>query len=202
MVHKNNCRNIQSIQQARMNHAYCVGLNPVWKKMQFQLSLNKTFCLNPQPLIHRRLKQRQRTKINKTMLSAPSRCPLRFSTQSSQYQNWEANKYSILTVNELGPPLLESSAKISKFYAPTDSEHKLNKTEIENWLPIGYNLWSSWLGTRSHNCYICSSANGKSLQVLYTHPLSLVITLKIFHFPETVQVFSNSTPITQSSINP
>ena len=30
-------RNIQSIQQARMNHAYCVSLNPGWKKMGFQV---------------------------------------------------------------------------------------------------------------------------------------------------------------------
>ena len=54
-----------------MNHAYCVGLNPGWKKMTFQLALNKTFWPNPQPLTHRQVKQRQRTKINKTMLSAP-----------------------------------------------------------------------------------------------------------------------------------
>ena len=33
--------------------------------------------------------------------------------------------------------------RISKCYAPTDSEHKFNETEIENWLHIGYNLGSS-----------------------------------------------------------
>ena len=42
--------------------------------------------------------------------------------------------------------------------------------------------------------------------VLYTHPYtypeSFGITLETFHFPETVQVFSNPTPITQSNINP
>ena len=54
-----------------MNHAYCVGLNPSWKKMRYQLALNKTFCPNQQPLIQRQVKQRQRTKINKAMLSAP-----------------------------------------------------------------------------------------------------------------------------------
>ena len=131
-----------------MNHAYCVSLNPDWKKMQFQLALNKTFCLNPQPLTHRQLKERQRTKINKTMLSvsAPSphpHPPHWLSTQSLQYQDWKANKHSILTVNELVPSVLESSTRISKFYAPTDSEHKLHKTEIENWLLIGCNLRSS-----------------------------------------------------------
>ena len=65
------CRNIQSIQHARMNHAYCIHLNPVWKKI-------------------------------------------------------------MLFVNELGLPVLESSARVSKFYAPTDSEHKFNKREIKN----------------------------------------------------------------------
>ena len=33
---------------------------------------------------------------------------------------------------ELGPPVLESSTKISKFYAPTDFEHKFHKTGMEN----------------------------------------------------------------------
>ena len=88
-----------------MNHAYYVDLNPGWKKMRFQRALNKTFCPNPQPFTHRLLKQHQITKINKTMLSdppPPPPLPHRFSTQSSQYQNLKANKYSILTVNELG----------------------------------------------------------------------------------------------------
>ena len=40
------------------------------KIMRFQLALTKTFCPTPPPLIHRRFKHRQRTKINKTMLSA------------------------------------------------------------------------------------------------------------------------------------
>ena len=43
-----------------------------WKKIRFQLALNKTYSLTPPPLIHRRFKHRQRTKINKTMLSASS----------------------------------------------------------------------------------------------------------------------------------
>ena len=117
------------------NHAYCVGLNLGWKKMRFQPALNKTFSPNPQPFNQRQIKQCQRTKINKTMLSDPSHPSYRFSTQRLQYQNLNANKYSILTVNELGPPVLKSSARISKCHAPTDFEHKFNKTEIVNWLP-------------------------------------------------------------------
>ena len=50
---KMKCRNIQSIQQAKMNHAYCDGLNPGWEKMRIKLALNKSFCSNPQPLTHR-----------------------------------------------------------------------------------------------------------------------------------------------------
>ena len=46
-------------------------------------------------------------------------------------------------VIELGLPISESSTRISKFDVPTDSEHKFNKTEIENWLPIRFNLGSS-----------------------------------------------------------
>ena len=34
------------------------------------------------------------------------------------------------------------------------------------------------------------------------HQISLEITQKTFHFPGTVQVFSNPTPIAQSKINP
>ena len=49
---KINCRNIQSIQHTKMNHAYCIGLNLGWKKMRIQLALNKTSCPNPQPLTH------------------------------------------------------------------------------------------------------------------------------------------------------
>ena len=42
----------------------------LWKKVRFKLVLNKTFCLTPRSLIHRRLKHHQKTEINKTMLSA------------------------------------------------------------------------------------------------------------------------------------
>ena len=74
--------------------------------------------------------------------------------------------------------------------------------EIVNCLLIGFNLGSYSLGTRSPNHYIYSIANGKSLKVLYTHPKNLDKTLETFHFPEIVQLVSDSTPITQSSINP
>ena len=49
-----------------------------------------------------------------------------------QYQNWQANKHSILTVIELGPPMSEFSPKISKYYDLTDFELKFHKAGIEN----------------------------------------------------------------------
>ena len=35
----------------------------------------------------------------------------------------------------------------------TNAEHKLHKTKIENWLSIGFEVESLWLGTYSHNHY-------------------------------------------------
>ena len=57
-----------------------------------------------------------------------------FSAQSSQHQNGKANKYSIITVIEVGPPVSEFSTRISKFYTPMG---------IEKFSPIGFNLGSS-----------------------------------------------------------
>ena len=35
-------------------------------------------------------------------------------------------------VNILGSPVLKSSNKISKFFAPTDSQQKFNEKEVES----------------------------------------------------------------------
>ena len=106
--------------------------------MQIQLGLYKTFCPTPPPLTHKQLKHSQKTKINQIMLSAS---PSSFFMLSS-HVNGNANKHSIQTINEFGPPVLESSTKISKFHAPTDSEPKFHKERIENWLPIEFELGS------------------------------------------------------------
>ena len=47
---------------------------------------------------------------------------------------------SKLIVIELGPTVLESSTRISKFYNRTEFEQELHKTRIENWLLIGLEL--------------------------------------------------------------
>ena len=49
---------------------------------------------------------------------------------------------SELTVMGFEPPVPESSTRISKFYDPTDSEHKFHKTRVENWLSVGFELGS------------------------------------------------------------
>ena len=74
---------------------------------------------------------------------------------------------------------------MSKFYVPTDSEHKFHETGIENWLPIGFNLELITTTLRS-------STNGELLE----------ITLETFHLPETTQVLPDPIPINQSSLNP
>ena len=50
-------------------------------------------------------------------------------------------------------PVSESSTRISKFYDPTDSEHKFHKMRIENSLSIGFELGSPSLRIYSHNHY-------------------------------------------------
>ena len=81
------------------------------------------------------------------------------STQSSQYQNWKANKYSILLVTELGPPVSESQTRILKFYGPTGSEHKFHEIKIENWLPIRFNLGLSFWEPTVIYTVQCSTAD-------------------------------------------
>ena len=41
---------------------------------------------------------------------------------------------------ELELSMSEFSTRISKVYAPIDSEHRFHKKRIENWLPIGIDL--------------------------------------------------------------
>ena len=107
--------------------------------MRFQLALNKTFYPT-----HQRLKQLQ-TKpcfLHPCSPPLPPPPPHRFSTQaqSSQYQNWKANKCSIITVNEQGPPV------ISIFLLPLilNSNLQFNKTKIENCLP-SYNHYTMFI---------------------------------------------------------
>ena len=96
-------------------------------------------------------------------------------------------------VIELGPPTSESSTGISKFYNPTDSEHKLHKTRIENWLSIGFELeFPSGEPTVITTTPYSTYSMMRSLKVLYSHLQGLVLNLKTFTF--TVQVPSKSTP--------
>ena len=167
--------------------------------MRFQLAQYKTFCNTPTPSPTDDWSTIREQKLTKDCFLPPRH---RFSARRPQYQYWKANKYSILTVTELGPPVLKSSTRIWKFYTPTNSELKFYKSRIENWLPIGFNLRSFWWEPTVKTSTLCSTANGLSLKVLYTDSWSREITLKTFHFFRTLQVFLNPTPTTQSTIKP
>ena len=79
--------------------------------------------------------------------------------------------------------MMESSTRISRFNNPTDSEHKLHKTRIENSLFIGLN-WNSpdWEPTVITTTP-CSTNDMMGLKVLHTHLQSLATILESFHFP-------------------
>ena len=113
----------------------------LWKKMQFQLPLNKTFCTTPPPLIHHQFKHHQK-KINRTMLSAsPSSV---FDTKftisvlkSKQVfhlnSNWTRTA-SVWVLNWVSILLFSGSLYAHWFWT------QFHKREIKNWLPTGFNL--------------------------------------------------------------
>ena len=73
-------------------------------------------------------------------------------TQSSQYQNWKAKKYPILTVIEHGLNYQCQSPKLgSQNFLPPLILNKFHKIEIGYWLPIGINVRRSWMRTHIHN---------------------------------------------------
>ena len=67
---------------------------------------------------------------------------------------------------KLGLPVSESSTRTSKVHAPTGSEHKFNKTGIENWLPIGFICDHLDLEPAVITNTLCSTTNGESLKVI------------------------------------
>ena len=117
------------------------------------------FCSTPPPLIHRRFKNCQRTKINKAMFSAsPSSVfatNFAISVLKSKYVFHPNGKWtrtaSLIVLNW-----------VSKFYSSTDFEHKFHKTGIENWIPVRFNLALITTTVRS-------TTNEESLKLLYIH---------------------------------
>ena len=97
-------------------------------KVRFQLPLNKTFFPTPDPSFIDDWSSAKEQKLTKQYFLPP---PHRFSSQSSQYQNWKLNKYSILTVIDIEAPVSESSNRISKFYASTVLITNLMKPELK-----------------------------------------------------------------------
>ena len=111
--------------------------------MRFQLALNKTFCLTLQRLTHRRATPHLHSTAKIQKLTKQCFLPplIGFPQKVHNITIEKQIKYSIITIIELGPPVSESSTSLS--IAPIDTEHKFNKTGIENGLPIGFNLGSS-----------------------------------------------------------
>ena len=122
--------------------------------MRFQLVLNKSFCPTPPPLIPQRLKHSQITKITKQCFLPP---PHWFSTQSSQYQNLKANKWFILTVIELGPPVLESSTGSQNFRPPLIFNTNGNRALPTHRIQSGIVLIGN---PHSLTTTLCSTTNG------------------------------------------
>ena len=58
-----------------------------------------------------------------------------------------------------------------------------------------------FIGSSVITTTLCSTANGESLKVLYIAPSSLGIILETLNVPETMQLFSNSTPRVASTPN-
>ena len=73
-------------------------------------------------------------------------------------------------------------------------ESKISHSQESNW---GSPDWQRKVTTTT----LSSAITEKSHNILNTHLQSLGTTLETFHFPETVQIFSNPTPITKSRIN-
>ena len=132
--------------------------------MQFQLALNNTFCPTPPPFIHQWLKHLQRIKLTKQWFLP---LPHRFSIQTSQHQNWKANKCSNLMITELGLPVLESSNMSQNFMLPLPPLI-LNTDFIKLKSKMGYPWDSIWdcLGWEPAviTTTICSTTNGESLR--------------------------------------
>ena len=101
-----------------------------WKKIRFQLARLTASS-------HRPSSTEDSSTAKEQKLTKQCFLPYRFSKQSSTFGvlNW-----------------------VSTDYTTTDSEHKLHKTGIENWLPIGFNFALITIT-------LCSTTNGKSLKV-------------------------------------
>ena len=105
-----------------------------------------------------------------------------FFTQSSQYQIWKTNTYSILINGNrtwtASIALILLNLKILWLFY--DSEHKLHKTTIEKWLSIGFELNPPDWEPKVVTITLCSTYSVmESFELLHTH-LQILETL---HFP-------------------
>ena len=96
--------------------------------MRFQLALTENFCLSSRPLTIKAHPKEQKNKTKKMLPASPS---LASHTNSTIC---EANKFPIVTVTDLRPPLPKSLIRMTNIYASIASEHNFRNTGIEYWL--------------------------------------------------------------------
>ena len=131
-----------------MCHTYCLGENPGWKMTRFQLPLRLSVPLDQPLFIDDSSTAKKKKKSNAFCLS------LIGFPHKVHISVLKASKYSILMGIELKPLVSESLI---------DSQNIMLHWFWTNWLPIGFNL--ALITTT-----LCSTTNGESLKVLYTHP--------------------------------
>ena len=136
--------------------------------------------------------EKARKSKNEIILSASPSLFLSHKAHKIKYEK-QIRILSQLTVTELGPPVSESSTRISKFHDPTDSEHKFYKTKTKNWQSISFKLgtpdwestvittklWSTYslLGSQT---FIYPSSKSRNFPGDLSLPLNCASALKIY----------------------
>ena len=109
-----------------MCHAYCLGQNTRPKFPRFQLAQNKTFC----PTQHPSITDNSGTVASLSLIFHKKFTVSVLKNKQVFHPNSKGTRSASVRVFNW----------VSKFYAPTEYEHKFHKTGIEVWLPIGFNL--------------------------------------------------------------
>ena len=133
MIHKNKMQKYPVYTTCQNMSCFLLRLKCSWKKIQFQLALNRTFAQPHHPSSTDDARTSKEEKLTK-------QCFLHwFSPQSSQYQQRKPNTYSILTLIELGLLVLESSTGSQNFMLlPHPPTLILNTNFIKRESKIGY----------------------------------------------------------------
>ena len=181
-----NCSNRADKEKDKSNYCFSSIVKNNGKEGLKLSKVRKMVTSNFQEKINRDKARKNKNKNQNNAFCLPL---IGFFIQSSQYQIWKADTYSILTNGNRtctgSMAVIHLNLKV--LWPHGDSEHKFRKKKFENWLSTGFELKSPWLGTYSHKYYTmfnlqyCSMI--KSLKLLYTHLQSLRTILKTLHIP-------------------